>query len=182
MQQRFEVGEFITFTYKVPAKPEPKARPTVSYVRGPDGSTKQVVTPPQPAAPKPPSDPSKYVLVLHPHWNNKIHAIDLGRITPAEQQVLKAVMDPKNKAAVDAGQWPVEGVPSYPLIRDILSRMDPAELIKNPVAFYQRLIKPFIRNKDCYRQYWPQYVYGVKVIEESKVQGQVTNPTPLFHK
>lgn len=162
MNQRFEAGQFITFTYN----PPPKALP-----------------PPKPGQPPPPvSDKNKEVLVLHPNWHNKIHAIDLKRLTPAEVQVLKAVMDPKVKASIDAGQWPVEGVPPYPLIRDILSRMDPVELIKNPLAFYQRLIKPFIRNKDCYRQYWPNYVYGVRVVQESKVQGQVTNPKPLFHK
>ena len=162
MNQRFEAGQFITFTYNPPAKTLP---------------------PPRPGQPPPPvSDKNKEVFVLHPNWHNKIHAIDLKRLTPAEGQVLRAIMDPKTKAAVDAHQWPVEGVPPYPLIRDILSRMDPAELIKNPLAFYQRLVKPFIRDKDCYRQYWPQYVYGVRVVQESKVQGQVTNPKPLFHK
>ncbi len=182
MNQKFEVGQFITFTYKPPAKPPKVPRPTVKKVLQPDGSVQQIVIPPAPVKPEPPSDPTKHVLVLHPNWNNKIHAVDMARITPAEQQVLQSIMDPKVKQAVDSGQWPVEGVPPYPLIRDILRRQDPVELIKNPVSFYNLLIKPFLRGKDAYRQYWPHYVYNVKVVQESKVHGQVMNPKPLFHK
>lgn len=182
MNQRFQAGQFITFTYKPPAKPPKQPRPTVRYVKQPDGTTKQIVEPAKPLPPEPPSDPSKHVLVLHPNWNNKIHAVDMARITPAEQQVLQSIMDPKVKKAIDEGQWPVEGVPPYPLIRDILRRHDPVELIKNPLAFYQMLIKPFLRGKDAYRQYWPNYVYSVKVVQESHVHGAVTNPKPLFHK
>lgn len=162
MNQRFEAGQFITFTYNPPAKPAKAPKPG--------------------QMPAPASNPSKEVLVIHPNWQNKIHAIDMARLTPAEGQVLRAVMDPETKNAIDRGQWPVPGVPPYPLIRDILSRTDPVELIKNPLAFYQRIVKPFLRDKDAYRVYWPQYVFGVKVIQESKVQGQVTNPTPLFKK
>ena len=187
MNQKFEAGQFISFTYNPPAKPEKRAyrQQAPKVVIGPDGKQKFV---PQPAVRPPivgqdrPVDKNKSILVIHPHWDNKIHGIDMTRITPAEVQVLKSVMDPKVKAQIDQGIWPVEGAPSYPLIRDILSRMDPVELIKNPLAFYQRLIKPFIRNKDCYRQYWPQYVYGVKVLQESSVQGPITNPKPLFKK
>jgi hypothetical protein len=182
MNQRFKAGQFISFTYNPPPPPEKTPRTLYKYVKGPSGETQRIPVPPTPKPPVPPSDKSKQVLVLHPNWNNKIQAIDLARITPAEQQVLKAIMDPNVKAKVDAGTWPVEGVPPYPLVRDILARMDPVELIKNPLAFYTRLVKPFIRNKDCYRQYWPQYVFGVKVIEESHVQGHVTNPRPLFKK
>lgn len=182
MNPRFEAGDFISFTYRPPAKPPKKPRPTVTYVRQPDGTTKQVITPPGPVVSEPPSDPSKNIMVLHPNWHNKVHGVDLGRLTPAEVQVLKSVMDPKVKAAVDAGQWPVEGAPNYPLIRDILRRMDPAELITNPLAFYQRLIKPFINGKDCYRQYWPNHMYNARVLEESSAKGPVVNPKPLFHK
>lgn len=185
MNQRFEAGQFITFTYNPPAKPVKRAyrEQPPKVVIGPDGVKRSV---PQPAVrPEPveaPHDPNKEILVLHPNWNNKVHGIDLKRITPAEQQVLRSIMDPKVKAQIDGGTWPAEGAPAYPLIRDILSRMDPAELIKNPLAFYQRLVKPFIRNKDCYRQFWPNYMYGVKVIQESHVQGSLINPKPLFRK
>jgi len=86
------------------------------------------------------------------------------------------------KAAVDAGQWPVEGAPPYPLLRDILRRCDPTELIKSPIAFYQQLIKPFIRGKDVYRQYHPQFISNVHVVQETKVVGHITNPAPLFKK
>ena len=161
MNQRFEVGQFITFTYNPPAK-DTRARAGLQT--------------------DPIQDKSKEIMVLHPNWHHKIHGIDLKRLTPAEGQVLHAIMDPETKRKVDAHEWPIQGVPAYPLIRDILSRMDPVELIKNPLSFYQRLVKPFIRDKDCYRQYNPQYVFGVRVVQESKVQGHVTNPAPAFGK
>lgn len=179
-----QAGSFVKFFYRPPQKPAKvqRPRPQVVQQRMPDGSLKAMEIPGQPKPPEPPSDPHKEAFVLHPNWNGKMHALDLKRVTPAEQQVLRAIMDPATATAVKGGQWPVEGVPSYPLIRDVLLRMDPTELIKNPLAFYQRFVKPFIRDKDCYRQYFPQYVSGLQVIEESKVVGQVTNPKPLFHK
>jgi hypothetical protein len=184
MLPRIEAGQFVTFTYRPPAKP-PKRRYVRKMVpiRQPDGSVRQVAqTIPVAAAPEPPSNPSKQAFILHPHWNNKVHAIDLGRVTPAEIQVLQAVMDPNVKAQADQGVWPIEGCPNYPLIRDILRRCDPVELIKNPLAFYQQLIKPFIRDKDCYRQYHSIYMFGLKVMAESHVKGPLMNPKPLFKK
>lgn len=183
MGPRFQVGQFVSFTYRPPTKP-PRNRLVQRTVpqRRADGTTINVVKTFKEPVVEPPSDPSKQAFILHPNWHNKVHAVDLSRVTPAEIQVLHAVMDPNVKAQVDQGVWPIEGVPNYPLIRDILRRMDPVELIKNPLAFYQQLIKPFIRNKDCYRQYWPQYMFGLKVMAESHVQGQVTNPKPLFKK
>lgn len=186
---KFEAGQFITFTYRPPAKPAPQPRQVlqnvVRPVRQPDGTTRQVSQQVlQTVAPKvePPSDPSKSILVLHPGYHNKVHGIDLTRITPAEVQTLKAIFDPKVKAAVDRGEWPVEGAPPYPLVRDILRRMEPLEAVKNPVLAYQTLVKPFIRQKDCYRQYWQQWMFSARVVVESHVQGQVVNPKPLFKK
>lgn len=178
--QRFEAGQFITFMYRPPVQPQ---KPKMKYVQQKqvDGSIKRITVPstdPPPA----PSDPNKEVMVLHPNWHGKVHAVDLKRLTPAESQVLKSVMDPETKQKVDAGQWPVDGVPNYPLIRDILKRFNPNELIKNPLSFYQLLIKPFIRDKDVYRQYFPNFCFNVKVVQESKIQGQLINPAPLFKK
>lgn len=161
MNQRFEAGQFITFTYNPPAK-DIRQRAGLQTA--------------------PIKDKAKEILVLHPNWHGKVHGIDLKNMTPAEGQVLRAIMDPETKRKLDEGQWPITGVPPYPLIRDILTRLDPVELIKNPLAFYQQLIKPFIRDKDAYRIYWPHYIYGVKVVSESHVQGAVTNPKPLFGK
>lgn len=183
MLPRFEAGQFVQFTYNPPPPPPRRQyRRTMTPQKQPDGSVRQVPALQVVKVAEPPKDMSKEAFVLHPNWQGKVHAIDLGRVTPAEQQVLQAIMDPNVKMQVDQGVWPVQGVPPYPLIRDILSRMDPTELIKNPLAFYQRMVKPFIRSKDCYRQYWPQFIHGLKVIAESKVQGQLTNPKPLFHK
>ena len=183
MLPRIEAGQFVQFTYRPPVPPPKREyRRTLMPARQPDGSIKQVPAVQAVSVPAPVKDPNKEAFILHPHWNGKVHAIDLGRITPAEMQVLQAVMDPEVKAQADQGVWPIHGVPPDPLIRDILHRMDPAELIKNPLAFYQRMIKPFIRSTDCYRQYWPQYMFGLRVMAESHVKGPMTNPKPLFHK
>ncbi len=183
MLPRIEAGQFVQFTYRPPAPPPKREyRRTLMPARQPDGSIKQVPAVQAVNVPAPPKDPNKEAFILHPHWNGKVHAIDLGRITPAEMQVLQAIMDPNVKVQADQGVWPIKDVPPYPLIRDILHRMDPAELIKNPLAFYQRMIKPFIRSTDCYRQYWPQYMFGLRVMAESHVKGPMTNPKPLFHK
>lgn len=166
MNQRFEAGQFITFTYNPPARDVRKRAGL---------QTAQALVPIV-------HDKDKSILVLHPNWQSKVHGIDVKRITPAEVQTLKAIFDPEVKAAVDRGEWPVKDCPPYPLIRDILTRMDPVEVIKNPIQAYQMLVKPFIRNKDCYRQYFQQYIFGVKVVVESHVQGQVMNPRPMFGK
>lgn len=183
MGPRMEPGQFVTFTYRPPAKPPKKAFVKKNVpIKQPDGTVKMVAQMVPTAPPEPPSDPAKQAFILHPNWHNKVHALDLSRVTPAEIQVLQAIMDPNVKAQADAGTWPIEGVPNYPLIRDILRRMNPTELIKNPIAFYQSFVKPFIRDKDCYRQYWPQYMFSLQVMAESHVKGQMTNPKPLFKK
>jgi hypothetical protein len=114
----------------------------------------------------------KEVLVLHPSWQGKVHALDLKRMTPAEREVIFEIMNPENK-----------GKPHrIPLVADILRRMDPVEDIKNPVSFYGKFVKPFLRTAgDVYRQYYPMKMSGVIVVKQTKVQGPVINPKPLFH-
>jgi hypothetical protein len=178
---RFEAGQFVTFTYRPPAKPPKRPRQVLQNVRQPDGTIKQTIQVVQPKE-DPPSDPSKYVLILHPSYHNQVHAIDLKRLTPAQVQTLRAIFDPKVKAAVDRGEWPVEGAPPYPLVRDILRRMEPLEAVKNPVLAYATLVKPFLGQADAYRKYATQWMFSAKVVEESHVKGQVVNPRPLFHR
>ena len=154
-------GQFVSFTYTPPAVRAPRARGGI-----------------QP----PPSDPHKQIMVLNPNWQGKVHSLDLKRITPAEVQVLKAVMDPENKRTFDqTGQLP-EGAPEYSLVLDVFRRMDPVQLIRNPIAFYAQFVKPFMRDKDAYRQYWPQFMSGLTVITETQVRGGTFNPKPLFKK
>jgi hypothetical protein len=157
----YEAGQFITFNYTPPARDvKKKAGLQVELI----------------------ADRTKEVFVLNPLWQGQMHAIDLSKISPAEGSVLRAIMDQRVVNDVKSGRWPLEGVPDYPLIRDILKRMDPIELIKNPIGFYQRFVKPFLRNKDAYRKYFPSFISGVRVIERSSVVGQVVNPKPLFKR
>jgi hypothetical protein len=122
-------------------------------------------------------DRFKEVLVLHPNWQRKVHAIDLKRLTLAEREVLREVLDPKTRESVKAGKRS-----RIPLVNDIVTRMNPLEEIKNPVSFYSRFVKVFLRNKDAYRQYHPDRMSNVTVVKESNVTGKVINPNPLFHK
>lgn len=114
----------------------------------------------------------KEVFVLHPNWHSKMHALDMKRMTEAERVVLRTIMNPNAR----------EKTHRIPLINDVLRRMDPPELIKNPVSFYNQFVKPFIRNKDLYRTYFPEVMVGTQVVDASKVQGNVINPKPLFGK
>lgn len=116
-------------------------------------------------------DRFKEVLVLNPDWRGELHGLDLKRITPAERKVLEAIMDPNTKA----GSHP------YPLVNDILRRMNPVDEIHNPLSAYHKLFKPFIRDKDCYRRYKITLISGVQVMQKSAMEGHVINPRPLFH-
>ena len=123
-------------------------------------------------------DRYKEVLVIHPNWHGKVHAIDLKRLTEAERGVLYAIVDEKTVKQVQAGKKPHK----YPLVNDIIRRMDPLEEIKNPLGFYNRFVKIFLRNKDAYRTYFPIRMSAVTIVKKTDVRGKVINPKPLFHK
>lgn len=121
-------------------------------------------------------DPNKEVFVLHPNWQGEVHGIDLKRVTPAQRDVLQIIMDP------EARKNPAQAT-KYPLVQDILRRMPaPEDEIKNPLSFYQRFVKPFMNRADVYRKYNTGYMFNVQVLKESKVQGAVMNPKPLFKR
>jgi hypothetical protein len=122
-------------------------------------------------------DRFKEVLVLHPNWAGKVHGIDLKRLTMAEREVLDEVLDPKTRTEVLSGH-----PHRIPLVNDIVKRMNPVEEIKNPVSFYSRFVKVFLKNKDAYRTYNPHRMLNVTVVQQTKVTGHVINPKPLFHK
>ena len=101
----------------------------------------------------------KEILVLHPWWQNKVHGIDLKRLSPAERKVLELVLDPEMK-----------DVPSrIPLVNNIKKRMDPIELIQNPALFYARFVKPFLNGKDAYRTYVPTRMMNVTVLHDFSI-------------
>lgn len=117
--------------------------------------------------------PEKEVLVLHPNWRNKIHGIDLKRLNPAERRVLEMLLDPE-----------MRDKPSrIPLINRIRQTMDPIEEIQNPVTFYAKFVKPFLRRTgaDAYRQYIPKLMSGVtRIRKASIVTGKPKVEKPLF--
>lgn len=120
-------------------------------------------------------DRYKEVLVLNPHWRGKMHGLDLKRMTPAQIQVIQAIFDPE----VASGK---KRAP-FPLVSDILRRMDPNEEIKNPIGFYQKFCKPFLRTAgDCYRTYYSTRMSQVTQVKKSAMEGKQYNPRPLFGK
>jgi hypothetical protein len=124
------------------------------------------------STPEDPADNFKEVLVLHPNWQGKMHGIDLKRLTPAEREVLDTIMDPAQRGKTHR----------IPLVNDILRRMNPVEDIKNPMSFYSKFVKVFLRNKDAYRTYYPHHMLHVVISKQTSVTGKVINPKPLFHK
>jgi len=138
---RFEPGDIVRFTYKHQAV---------------DAST---------------GDKFKEVLVLHPNWGNKIHGLDLKRLSPAEREVLEAVLDPEK----------ADKPHRIPLVNDIKRRMDPLELIKNPMIFYTKFVKPFLRQKDAYRTYVPSLMSGITKVKDASIKtGKKPVQNPLF--
>lgn len=118
-------------------------------------------------------DKFKEVLVLNPSWQNKLHGIDLKRLSPAEREVLEAVLDPAQK----------DKPHRIPLVNDIRRKMDPIELIRNPVIFYTRFVKPFLRRKDAYRQYIPHRMSGITRVKGASIRtGKKPVEKPLFGK
>jgi hypothetical protein len=116
-------------------------------------------------------DRFKEVWVLNPSWQRKVHAIDLKRLTAAEREVLSAIMDPETKKTTHR----------LPLVNDVVRRMDPITEITNPMTFYGKFVKVFLRNKDAYRTYHPERMLNVTEVKDS-VAGKTYNPKPLFRK
>ena len=116
-------------------------------------------------------DKFKEILVLHPKWQNKVHGVDLKRLSPAERKVLELVLDPEQ-----------EDVPSnIPLVNNIKARMDPIKDIHNPVTFYTKFVRPFLNGKDAYRTYIPHNMSTVTVLKDFSIAtGKPINRNPLF--
>jgi hypothetical protein len=115
-------------------------------------------------------DRYKEVFVLNPNWRGKLHGIDVKRLTAAEREVLHSIFNP---GTVNS---------RLPLVNDILRRMKPLDEIKNPMSFYQKFVKVFLRKIDAYRTYEPSRMSGVTTVKSSEVRGGVFNAKPLFHK
>ena len=120
-----------------------------------------------------PGEQFKEVLVLHPNWLGKMHGLDLKRMTAAQREVLDAVFHP------DPGGAPHR----LPLVNDIRRRMNVLEEAKNPVSFYNKFVRVFLRTAgDVYRTYDSARMINPTIVKQTDVRGGVTNPKPLFHK
>jgi len=151
----FKVGQFIRFTYNRPQE-------AIDQFSG---------------------DRHKEIFVLNPQWLGEVHGIDLKRLTTAEREVLVTIFDPKKAQRVN-GRVVTAPIPPgiKPLVDDIMRRMDPRQEITNPLSFYHKFVKPFLKQKDAYRKYKPSRMQNITVSRKSTVLGKVVNPKPLFHK
>jgi hypothetical protein len=112
-------------------------------------------------------DKFKYVLVVAPMYEGKVHALDLKIITDAQREVLREVFNPNTKRP-----HPIA------LVNDIFSRMpNPQEDVKHPITFYSRFVRPFLNVAgDIYRTYFPEKMLNVQVVESGSPY-QRTSPT-----
>ena len=118
-------------------------------------------------------DKYKEVLILNPLHKDKMHAIDLKRLTEAERMVLRTILNPEQKGKP-------QGIP---LIRDIMTRMDASNLIKSPIAFYNQFVKTFLRSTDAYRTYFPRFMISIQTVHKSDIIGTTISVNkPLFRK
>lgn len=118
-------------------------------------------------------DKHKEVLVLHPFWHNKLQGIDLKRLTPAQRGLIEAILDPAGRGKPHPNR----------LVSDLRKRLDPVMLVKNPVAFYTRFVKPFLGHNglDAYRQYIPRRMTNVTVVQGADIKtGKPPVKNPLF--
>lgn len=113
----------------------------------------------------------KLVLILNPKWHNKVHAIDLDRMSPVERGLVQAVLDP------DTYHRPHPN----PMVNAIRQRLDPLQLISNPLAFYTRFLRPFIHQRqiDIYRQYIPHRMHDETVVKRMTISGKPKVSHPL---
>lgn len=116
-------------------------------------------------------DKYKEVFILNPMWQGHMHGIDMKRMTEAEREVILTIMNPL---------W--EGKRHrLAIVNDIMQRMDPIEDIKNPVTFYAKMVKPFLRTAgDVYRRYSPSLMSGVQIVRESQLTRASATSKPLF--
>ncbi len=114
----------------------------------------------------------KEVLILNPNYRGRVHAIDMRRLTSAEQEVLRAVMVRKRPATPHR----------IPLVNDILARGKPVDDIRNPQAFYQSFVKVFLRDKDAYRQYYPRRMAALRLVKKSEVEGPVRDTEGVLQR
>ena len=121
------------------------------------------------ASPHEPRVDDKEVVVLNPSWQGMVHAIDLKRVTPAEREVLEFIFDPANRGKRH----------KLSLVNDILGRMDPPRDVLSPAAFYVKFVKPFVRDKDAYRTYFPERMQDVKVLPRKPPQHAAPEQTRL---
>lgn len=96
------------------------------------------------------------VLVLNPRWKNKLHAVSLDFISDAVLLKLRKIVQETIKQKIKQ------------LTRLRLPLLKPD--IKEPLTFYNRQLRPFIRtyfeaNETPYRQYIVQNITNLRLID-----------------
>lgn len=112
----------------------------------------------------------KEILVLNPKWQNKVHGVDLARLTPTQREILEFILDPKNDNTSSR----------FPRVNEIRRTMDPIEDIGNPNIFYSRFIKPFLGKSDAYRMYVEKLMSNRVLVKDAPSRRKAPTREPLF--
>lgn len=153
MPVRYDAGDIIRFTYISPEKKD---------------GTKQIF---------------KEVMVLNKGWRDidwgpgelLVHALDFKIMTEAERYVLREIFSPDPNIRKKRHR--------YPIITQILQKSDPiTQAHYNPLGFYKIVVKPFMKNKKLYRQYYPSRMSSIQLVSNAPEEVSTTSPIPNTNK
>lgn len=97
------------------------------------------------------------VLVLHPNYQGKMHALKWDFLTASQQNMIRMLLDPS--FAEEKKQSLVRQDPRSVQIFDAITQGEVTEDIRDPAQFYDKVIKQLIghlkgqKQRDPYRQY-----------------------------
>jgi len=100
-------------------------------------------------------DPYPQVLVLHNNWGGNVHGMNFNNLSQQEINYLTALVDPV---------FAEEIVKKDMRIRQELLRLTNLD-VTNPLDFFNRFIKGFVRQYDSYRRYNPKKMINVRVVK-----------------
>lgn len=109
------------------------------------------------------------VLVLHNNWQNNVHGLNFNYLTDDEINVIRMMIDPsfQLKYVEDLERKNPNLVKEF----DRIIGRAGAATITSPFDFYNRVVKPFIKQRgwDPYRRYRPDKMTNVRTVQKQRV-------------
>ena|SRR3990167_1566673 len=122
------------------------------------------------------TDPTPKVLVLHDNWQGRVHGINLLLLTRQEHNYLKAVISSSFAKKITRTDARIRQ--QLQRLQSTLSTLN----ISSPRDFYVRFVKGFVKQYDSYRQYRPEYMKNIKVVEKREDLTKTDEDKSLFDK